>query len=321
MQVKKIDEAEWRAYLADCTTGTFFHSPEWYQVWEKYAGYDYEAKMLCFDSGRKVLFPYCWRWRLKGLVKEIISSPVGTYGGGISQSELLDKEKKELENYFLNFRLLQFRANPLNGILAPSFFTQQDFTQIIQLEEDTDKVLEKWSDNHLRSLKKGLKSGLSIHIADCLSDWKEYFNIYQDSLRRWGKNTSSRYNWMLFETLSHLDSEVCRLWLVRKDLKLVAGCICFYQKTHIVYWHGASLESSFHLKPNHVLHYYIIKNAVENKFKWYDFNPSGGHRGVIKFKEGFGAVKIASDIYHRQPYLLKKLFEIRRKIKTKSVAN
>jgi hypothetical protein len=33
----------------------------------------------------------------------------------------------------------------------------------------------------------------------------------------------------------------------------------------------------------------VIRDACERGFRWFDFNPSGGHEGVAAFKRSFGA--------------------------------
>ncbi len=317
MEVKKIDESVWQSFVDDCPSATFFHTPEWYAVWQEYLGYQYTANLLIFKNGKKVLFPYCWRKRMSGLMKEYISGPVGTYGGPLSNDSLNDREKNKINAYFQQIKLLQIRANPLNDIIEKSFFLKEDTTQMVKLEKDLNSITAKWSNNHLRSLKKGLKNNLQTKEAKQLSDWERYFEIYQDSLRRWGSNTSSNYDWELFDVLRKIDNKKCKLWLIQKEGRILSGCICFYFNQHVVYWHGASLESSFSMRPVHVLHYKIIENAMDNNFAWYDFNPSGGHSGVEQFKKGFGTVEMSTNVRSHQPFLIKKIFDVGRRLKKK----
>jgi lipid II:glycine glycyltransferase (peptidoglycan interpeptide bridge formation enzyme) len=62
----------------------------------------------------------------------------------------------------------------------------------------------------------------------------------------------------------------------------------FYWGGHAVYWHGAAHEDALQLRPTHVLHAAIIKDACARGYRYYDFNPSGGLEGVARFKAGFG---------------------------------
>jgi lipid II:glycine glycyltransferase (peptidoglycan interpeptide bridge formation enzyme) len=39
-----------------------------------------------------------------------------------------------------------------------------------------------------------------------------------------------------------------------------------------------------------------MKNANESGYLWFDFNTSGGNKGVISFKKGFGAREVSCPI-------------------------
>lgn len=304
MQVRKIDISEWREFVDNCPSATFFHTPDWYQVWQDHFGWTIEARCFIFKSGSTVLLPLCSRKRLKGLIKEYFSGPVGTYGGIITNTQLSKEELILLENYLNNFNSLQIRMNPLASILGALFFFEKDFTQMIALTKGWNSIFKHWSKGHSSAAKKGIREGVEVRIAD-KSEWKEYYNLYQDSRKRWGEKASNNYSWNLFKILSQLNPTVCKLWLAFKDKNIISGCLCFYYNQHVVYWHGASLESYFHLKPVHVLQYYIVQDAIKSGYKWYDFNPSGGHEGVIKFKRGFGANKIIANTYSSENTLFK----------------
>jgi lipid II:glycine glycyltransferase (peptidoglycan interpeptide bridge formation enzyme) len=40
-----------------------------------------------------------------------------------------------------------------------------------------------------------------------------------------------------------------------------------------------------------LLYAQIIRDAHNQGYRYFDFNPSGGHEGVVHFKESFGAVR------------------------------
>jgi hypothetical protein len=73
--------------------------------------------------------------------------------------------------------------------------------------------------------------------------------------------------------------------------------VCFYHRQHVVYWHGASLESAFAVRPVHRLFHRTIEHACVAGHRWFDFNPSGGLEGVIRFKDGFGCQRLSADVY------------------------
>jgi CelD/BcsL family acetyltransferase involved in cellulose biosynthesis len=88
------------------------------------------------------------------------------------------------------------------------------------------------------------------------------------------------------------DSPRIKLWTAVVEDRLVAGALCFYGQGQVVYWHGAALEAYFHVRPVNLLFCEAIKDACETGYRWFDFNPSGGHEGVKAFKQSFGAVSL-----------------------------
>jgi len=304
MKVRKLNESEWRQYVDNCDTATFFHTPDWYKVWKDYNGNNYEARLLKFNSEHEALLTFSSRKRLKGFLKDYISAPAGTYGGPLSNSQLSDNEIRRIEKYLSDINSIQLRTNPLNPIVKDAFSTKKEFTQIIDLTKDWQLIFKNWTKGHSSAAKKGIREGVEIRIANA-NEWKEYYQLYQDSRKRWGEKASNNYEWKLFKIISQLNPIVCKLWLAFADKKMISGCLCFYHNQHVVYWHGASLETYFHLKPVHVLQYHIIKNAKEAGYSWYDFNPSGGHEGVVKFKRGFGAKKMTTNTFTSKNTLLK----------------
>ncbi len=84
------------------------------------------------------------------------------------------------------------------------------------------------------------------------------------------------------------------------DEKIVSGALLFYCGNHIVWWHGATLSDFFNHYPANFLQNEIIKESCEKGYKYYDFNPSGGHEGVMKFKDRFGAKRIYFNIWTKK---------------------
>src|SRR4029079_1053277 len=71
--------------------------------------------------------------------------------------------------------------------------------------------------------------------------------------------------------------------------EIAAGALCLYSRRHVAYWHGAARERLLECRPVHLLIETALHDACERGMRWFDFNPSGGHRGVEAFKKGFGA--------------------------------
>lgn len=305
MQVfDRVSFDEWQKVVDKCKYATFFHTPVWSRIFvETYTKMKIATRKFVFDDGSIVILPLVKAKTRMGLLSSYFSNAAGTYGGWISKKDLSEKQIEEMIKWIdKNLKNLTWRINPFDEKLQNINIsnTQEDFTQYLDLKQGFDSIYKSWTKGHSSAARKARKEGILIKQADLWEDWQKYFEIYQDSIKRWGNGVSSKYPIELFKNLFQEQSKNTKLWLAYFEEKPIAGALCFYHNYHTVYWHGAALENYFSKKPSNLLQYEVIKNACENNYWWYDFNSSGGHEGVVKFKKSFGAEKISSNIITRQ---------------------
>lgn len=312
---------EWNHIYHGCNYSTFFHSREWTEIWHQINPDDIRsiAKVIVFSDQKKALIPFALRQRAKGLMNTYTCSIEGTFGGWISADELEIEHVTLLVNYLKSFDgNLAWRVNPYDNLLAeirPTLeagchainlldskrnkvlLALKNFFRPIIIHDDTHTVnlkpgfsaLYKSQSSIVRKAKKAQKAGVTITFAETLEEWREYYQVYQSSLERWHKDPSTAYTWEVFEQIFRFKSPNVKLWVAVYEGKIVSGALCFYSKNHVIYWHGAALKEHFELRPVNLMMLEIIKDACEQGFSWYDFNPSGNMQGVIAFKESFGA--------------------------------
>lgn len=306
---------EWDHIWDNCRYSTYFHSKEWAEVWEQYtAGQLRPApKIIEFSDSKKALLPLSCSTSHGGLFKNYVSSPAGTFGGWISSDKLkLDHAQllyKYLRRHFGNIR---FMVNPYNELMLKSmqlirneirdegFSEMKEETQALNLMGGFENILKMWQKKKasiVRKSNKARRAGVVIKVAQSLSEWREYFKCYEGSIQRWDKNVSSTYTWKLFRLLFQQNSPNIRLWLSMLEDKVIAGALCFYSNKHSVYWHGAAFSEYFNIRPVNFLMFEIIKNACQSQYCWFDFNPSGGHEGVKKFKKSFKCESLQAPVY------------------------
>ncbi len=292
----------WRDLVNEDPFATFFQTPDWYLVAENYGAIDYHFCYMLQIDQQVYAFPVGIKKYTKGWVKKHICSPFGTFGGVIAESKVIPWEHKtEIYRWLSGIPAISYRDNPYRPLLQPGDGLM-DHTQVLMLDElNPENIFKGWTKGHKSAAKKAIREGVYIELARSEQDWKDYYTIYLDSIRRWEDKASSFYEFSLFQNIRAL--EKAKLWLAKFKGKNIAGCLCFYHNKHLVYWHGAALEAFFHLKPVHGLQAYIILHALQNGFLYYDFNPSGGHQGVIKFKKGFNANFIPHQILEKDALL------------------
>lgn len=312
--IENVSDKEWDFFVNKDENSTFFQTREWFSIWKQYDNFQNETKIVSFRNGKKVLLPLASKKIFNGLFKFCTLSPKG-YGDFLADEELDHPETIEVFNYIKKNKNVYFSMNPFRKSYDNyDQYTGKDFTQCIDLQQKFDKIFDQWSKHHIRSFKKGTACGVTVEKAQKLEDWRMYFLAYEDSISRWGKQATNHYRWKLFEIIHKLRSNKIELWIAKHKENIISGVLCFYHNRHVAYWHGANFYKYFDLRGSHVLHYHIIKDACNRGFYYYDLLPSGGHEGVIRFKNGFSPQK--KQLYVYMPKYLVILNSIQKNIKS-----
>lgn len=298
---------EWDIIWKQCDYATYFHSREWAELWQVYTANKMKPcpKLVIFSDGTKALLPLSMQ-RRKSVLPHFFSSPGGTFGGWISECDLKKEHCALLIDFLINkIGNLIWRLNPYNSVVfndncGDVYKIVEDETLAVDLTHGFEDVLCSCSRGHRCSAKKASKEGIRVRTAENEEEWKDYYAVYEDSLRRWGEAALTRFGWELFYAMFRRNSPHIKLWVATYNGVIVAGALCFYAKRHVVCWHAATLEKYFVLRPTVFLMLEAIKDACEKGYWWFDFNPSEKLEGVITFKKRFGAKPLpCPDIYQK----------------------
>lgn len=288
---------EWDDAWHQCPYSTYFHGREWAEIWAAaYPNrYDPAPLALELDDGTRIVLPFSRERFFRGLGRRHVSSPAGTFGGWLA-SVPLDAAHQAAVFDVISARYpdLLWRTNPYEQPVVQPAGAQitTDETHVLDLRDGFDPIYRRWQrggSSAARKSRKARQAGVSISVAEGDEDWRCYFRVYEDSLRRWDSQATSRYPWSLFWTMAHRGSPNLRLWLAWFEDAVIAGALCCHSPVHAAYWHGAALASHFDLRPVNLLMEEIIRDSAQRRLAWFDFNPSGGHEGVREFKRSFGA--------------------------------
>jgi CelD/BcsL family acetyltransferase involved in cellulose biosynthesis len=299
---------QWQEFWQECPSSTYFHSPEWAGIWQVYSGGRVRpsAKLVSFSDGAQALLPLCFEIKAAGLLSRYVSSTQGTYGGWLTRTPLSLGHALLLVDWLTRQqrRSLVWRLNPYDRLafqagLLRNLKCKNDETHALRLQPNADELLKNFKQSYRSQIKKAIASGsFRIEPAVTLQDWQAYFEVYQNSLERWGDAPERGYGWKLFELLFRLRSPNVKLWLARHEGKVVSGDLCVYSPKHVAYWHGATLRDHLRTSVAKLLKYEVIKDACSRGYVWYDFNPSAGLAGVKFFKEGFNPEVLSAPIVY-----------------------
>ena len=314
--VRDATTAEWDEYWNCSESGTFFHSREWAEIWQSYSnGKMYPVPLLItFSDGKKALLPIMQQRYYQGLIKRnALTGPpfISKYGNWLTKDHL-NKHHISLITAFVidNIKNLTWQLNPFDvastNIMINSKYVRRipHTAYMVDLTKGEEIIYSNIKKSCLNHIKQGIENKLKIIEGPDIEDWKKYYDIYRDTIIRWGSKTPYILHWRLFEIIYSRMNPIIKLWLVWYGDIPIAGSINFYSHGKIIGWHMASLTDYRHLRPNHLLEYSMIKDGIYKNYQWYDMGTDGGNKGLQNFKRSFGPEKVMCDkIYTWQPVI------------------
>ena len=289
----------WSEIYERCPYATYFHSPAWADIWSQYDhGWRPDPLRVVFSDGRQAIVPWSVL-EADGWPRRHASSPAGTFGGWISTDALTPAHGRLLQRVLIATPSLTWRVNPYDPIAsALSGRGLAEDTHSIDLRMGRRALDEHWRrcGTMHASVRRAHRGGVQTTSGTTEDDWRDYHRLYGLSLSRWGDRVTSRYSWPLFSLLRAQPESTVRLWLARLDGEAIAGAVVFYTARHVVYWHGAADASRFNLRPVMLLMHDVVTDAMTRGYWWFDFNPSGGHASVERFKRTCGGRPLSAPV-------------------------
>jgi Acetyltransferase (GNAT) domain len=298
---ERIDEA-WKEICLNSRAATFFHTKTWADVLSaSFPHWSVRPVALEFSDGNLMVLPLM---RRKGLLGEnyIESMLPGVYGGPVFLRTPTEEQWSAVWRSVNKFPNIVIVGNPfLPPLGSPDAVLRDASTQVLDLAAGFDQIRKGFRKGHQANLKAARRAGVEIRMAQTLPEVDAYFDIYQNTLARWGKKAGGFYPRALFHNLFGLPGygQSVKLWLAFHKEKAVAGGWLFYNSAHAVYWHSAVRENYMAYHPVHALVTTAIEDSCTAGFRWFDFNPSGGLNGVEHFKRGFGTKRLEFSVYRR----------------------
>jgi hypothetical protein len=292
-------DGEWDEHLAAYPEATIYHTRLWARILAASFPRLRDESRWIERAGARAAFPlYAWS-RAGGWLTTRQSSFPFLYGGPVPGTEgdpdFLQAALEETVRTGGSWRvLLSPFAEPGRGVPAgaPGFQAEAETTHVLRLpstvEEFWDHVLTTAKRNDVRRVTK---KGVQVRRGGSDEEVRGVYACYRQSFERWGSRPGFVYPIGFYSAMLRAGGDAVRLYLAESEGRLLGGAFVLRWNGHVHYHAGYFDHAARALRPNVVLQERIIREAIEDGFRDYDFLPSGGNRGVEEFKEGFGGVR------------------------------
>jgi CelD/BcsL family acetyltransferase involved in cellulose biosynthesis len=294
MEIKFINplaETAWLTFISGHKDSNIFHHPDWLRVLKNQ--YNYKVSAICLYNEGIIIagLPFCEVHSLTGK-KKFVSLPFSDYCNPLYNSEedlhtllngLINRaEQEKISSLEVNFDLKGF-----NNFASAS----DSVVHIFEVKRTEDELMKSFHDSKRRGIKKAMKEDLQVVISKDYDAVKSFFNLHLQTRKLKGipvqPNSFFReiYNCIITEGNGFVI-------LVKKDNVDIAATMFLHFNSVLTYKYNASDNKYQHLRPNNLIVWHSLLEAIRLGLKYYDFGKSDlDNKGLREFKSQWGGIE------------------------------
>lgn len=283
--------------------GLFYHHPLWVRLLAECFSY----RLFCFTATRSgetvgalALMEIPW---LLG-PRRLVSLPFSYAAGPIGDSAATVDALIEAARFLMRERKagrLEIKQRAPDRAPAPEFIRVEHYAAyLLPTEGGEAKVWERFhADSTRRGIRKAEKAGVVVTRAGAAADWESMALLEEATAHRHGVPAPPR---SFFRGPCHaLQREgLADLYLARlKDGSLAAGIVVWKGPREWIYAFGASRPDSLADRPNHLLLWTAVKDAIAAGVSFDLGRAAPEQTGLVEFKRRWGGqpVPLAYDYW------------------------
>ena len=175
-------------------------------------------------------------------------------------------------------------------------YVKREISSILYLENSIEENVNKFKPSHRQALRKAQRSGIVVKKSD---DFNSFYKILKKNLKNRHDVTPTHSVDELLKLKSMFPKEII-LHGAFLESKMIGGVVSFATNDEVILAFYISHDEIFQkFRPINLLFYEILKDAITNNFKVFDFGiftiDEEPNMGLAKFKENFGSSGIFRD--------------------------
>jgi len=301
-QIASNDTARWEEFLAKSAGANLYHTPAWRDVVAEC--FRHTPVYLLSERANQVtgVLPL-FLIRNPFLGCKLISMPYDIGSGGAiaadheSERALVAQAVVIARDYGAKF--IELRPSRPQPVLAELGFRHSEPVIISDMELGAGEtaVWERVSKDHMKAIRKAKTRGVEVRVANTRRDFHDFYAVYLEVFRAFGTPPyGSRYFELLHDKLH--PSAAVKLFTAHVDGRCVGGLQLFCWGKNLVSKFAACLPEAVPLRAYPALYAAAIEFGVTAKYETLSWGTSSrAQKGLIEFKEGWGATSRAAQIY------------------------
>ena len=280
--------SEWDQYVSANRQCSVYHLTSWLKIIKKLFDHDYYC--LCArDTSSSQIVGILPIIRMKSLLfgDYMVSVPYFNYGGAVAcdsyiELQLMQKASNLAEN--LGVSHIEFRDVVQRD---SSWAVRQDkVNMLLDLPETPDELLKAIGAKRRSQIKRPMREGVEIaHGGEELLD--SFYEVFRRNMRDLGTPVYAKG---FFLEILRTFPEWVHIVVISHGGKPVASAFLLGFREKIEVPWASSLREVNKIGVNMLLYWEVLKYAIEQKYKIFDFGRSSVDSGTFRFKKQWGAM-------------------------------
>ena len=285
----------WDDYVHAAPDGTVCHLYHWRDVIQR--AYGHRSFYLAATVGNEIqgVLPLVLiRSRLFGC--HLVSMPFMDYGGMATHAD--PEAKQKLVDAALRLAheqraTLSLRCATDQKLDLPLWL--EKLTMLVDLGTSEDDLWRRLPSERRNRIRKGQKNGLvvSFHGAEAFD---AFYDIFATNMRDLGSPVHSRD--FFRQILAYLSPYLQIVLVSHAKRPIGAVCGLFYKDTITIPGWISSLRPFFHLCPNQVLHWELMRYGIAHHYRVLDLGRSSEGTGTFEAKRQWRARPVQLHYYY-----------------------
>jgi len=292
--IGQIGEEAWNAFVLKHPFGSVYHHPLWHQAIEE--TYGYQSRYCTIEEDGQIVAGLPFTIARNALFqKNLISYPYSDACDPLLHScQDMDEIARAIDDYAARNRITarEIRTYLCRGTI-PGFSLEGEGTYcnfVLDLDRDADSIFRSL---HHNCVQRGIRKAQSYRRMEViegstLEEMRQFYDLHVMT-RKWHGVPPQPFQFFknLWETLR--PPGLLSLLLARMNRITLAAVVLLRFKDVVYYKFAAADRSYLTRRPNHLLIWRIIEDALRDGYKSLDFGRTFvGDTGLIQWKTRWG---------------------------------
>lgn len=289
IQIRLLEEdktADWNDYVKQNKAASLYHLNEWRNIIMMSFGHP-SYYLYAHDTGDNIvgILPLI-RLQSRLFGDFLVSVPYFNYGGAVADTPEIERYLIEHANNLaqkLGVQHIEFRDD-LERQEMPA--RTNKVNMMLALPNNIQDLWEGFTPKLRAQIRRPQRENPDVHLGH-LNLLDDFYRVFSINMRDLGTPV---YHKSFFSNILSTFPENSHILVIKHQGKTVsAAFLVGYKDTLEIPW-ASSLRKVNHMSMNMMMYWEVLKFAIRNDFRYFDFGRSSKNAGTFRFKQQWGAI-------------------------------